>query len=128
VRKPQKHDFSVKLTRVIEGTGGPGVELATPEDAARFMGKMRPFRQRWPHWDYAAELVLIAPTTGEEADIERATARMERALRRDGGFDAPRRRNHILSRRGNYCRRIKGFLAATWWLCPVTSFGPFSFT
>jgi hypothetical protein len=75
VRKPQQHDFSVKLTRVIEPNGGPGVELATLEDAARFMGKMRPFRQRWPHWDYAAELVLIAATTGEEADIERERRR-----------------------------------------------------
>jgi len=46
VPKPQKHDFSLKLTRVIEPKGGPGVELATLEDAARFMGKMRPFRQR----------------------------------------------------------------------------------
>jgi hypothetical protein len=55
--------------------------MATLEDAARFMGKMRPFRQQWPHWDYAAELVLIAATTGEGA--ERATVQMERALRRD---------------------------------------------
>ena len=44
---------------------------------------MRPFTQAWPHWEYAAELVLIAAATGEEADIERATAQMERALRRD---------------------------------------------
>jgi hypothetical protein len=51
--------------------------LATLEDAARFMGKMRRFRQRGPHWDYAAELVLVAATTGEEADTERATAQME---------------------------------------------------
>jgi len=79
VPKPQKHDFSLKLTRVIEPKGGPGVELATLEDAARFMGKMRPFRQRGPHWDYAAELVLMASATGEEADIGRATAQVERA-------------------------------------------------
>jgi hypothetical protein len=32
---------------------------------------------------YGAELVLIAATTGEEADLESATAQMERALRRD---------------------------------------------
>jgi len=70
---PQKHDFSLK----------PGVELATLEDAARFKGHMRPWRQVRPHWEYAAELVLIAATTAEEADIERATAQMERALRRD---------------------------------------------
>ena len=23
------------------------------------MGKMRPFRQAWPHWDYAAELMRL---------------------------------------------------------------------
>jgi hypothetical protein len=76
VRKPKKHDFSLKLTRVIEPKGGPGVELGTLEGAARFMGKMQPFRRAWPHWDYAAELVLIAASTGEEPDIERATAQM----------------------------------------------------
>ena len=57
--------------------------LEAPEDAARFIGHMRPWRQVRPHWEYAAELVLIAATTGEKADIERATAQMERALRRD---------------------------------------------
>ena len=70
------HDFKLALTRVIEPTGGPGAELATLEDAARFIGLMRPWRQAWPHWDYAAELVLIAATTGEDADIERATAQI----------------------------------------------------
>jgi hypothetical protein len=30
------HDFKLALTRVIEPTGGPGAELATLEDAARF--------------------------------------------------------------------------------------------
>ena len=44
------------------------------------MGHMRPWRQARPHWDCAAELVLIAATTGEEADIERATAQMERPV------------------------------------------------
>ena len=68
---------------MIEPKGGPDFELAALEGATRFMGKMRRFRQAWPHWDYAAELVLIAATTGEEPDIERATAQMERALRRE---------------------------------------------
>jgi hypothetical protein len=36
--KPQEHDFSLKLTRVSEPKGGPGVELATLEDAARLFG------------------------------------------------------------------------------------------
>ena len=34
VPKPQKHDFSLKLTRVIKPKGGPGVELATLEEIA----------------------------------------------------------------------------------------------
>jgi hypothetical protein len=59
------------------------VSVPPPEDAARFMGEMRAFRQAWPHWDYAAELVLVAATTGKAADIERAAAQIERALRRD---------------------------------------------
>jgi hypothetical protein len=35
------HDFNRALTRTIEPTGGPGVELATLEDAARFVGLLR---------------------------------------------------------------------------------------
>jgi len=76
-------DFTRKLARMIEPTGGPGVELATLADAARFMGKMRPFRQAWPWWDFAAELVLKAAKTGRKADIEAATDQIERALRKD---------------------------------------------
>jgi hypothetical protein len=83
VPKPQNHNFSLKLTRVIEPKAGPGVERDTLGDAARFIGKMQPFRQAWPHWDYAAELLLVAATTRKKADIERATAQMERALRCD---------------------------------------------
>jgi hypothetical protein len=82
MRKPQKQDFSLKLTRVIEPKEGPGVELATLEDAARFIGHVRPWRQVRPHWEYAAELVLVA-ATGAEADIDRAAAQIERALWRD---------------------------------------------
>jgi hypothetical protein len=80
------HDFELELTRTIEPTGGPGVELVTPEDAARFVGLMKPWRQAWPHWDCAAELLLKAAETREEDDIEAATAQMERALRRDGSL------------------------------------------
>jgi hypothetical protein len=77
-------DFKRALTRVIEPTGGPGALLETIEDAARFLGRMRPWRQARPHWDYAAELLLKASQTRKKADIEAATAQMERALRRDG--------------------------------------------
>ena len=43
-RVPKGHDFKLAPTRVIEPTGGPGAELATLEDAARFIGLMRPLR------------------------------------------------------------------------------------
>jgi hypothetical protein len=37
----------------------------------------------WPHWDYAAELLLKAAQTRKKSDIEAATAQMERVLRGD---------------------------------------------
>jgi hypothetical protein len=61
-----------------------GAELATLEDAARFVGMMKPWRQSRPHWDFAAGLLLKAAETREEEDIEAATAQMERALRVEG--------------------------------------------
>jgi hypothetical protein len=78
------YDFKLALTRVIEPTGGPGAELATLEDATRFVGMMKPWRQPRPHWDFAAGLLLKAAETREEEDIEAATAQMERALRVEG--------------------------------------------
>jgi hypothetical protein len=58
----QAPNFKLALTRVIEPTSGPGVELATLEDAARFVGLLRQVRS---HWDYAAELLLKAAETGK---------------------------------------------------------------
>jgi len=58
--------------------------LATLQDAARFIGQMKPWRQARPHWDFAAELLLKAAQTKEESDIEIATAQIERALRVEG--------------------------------------------
>ena len=79
-----QYDFKLALTRTIEPTGGRAIELATLADAARFVGRMRPFRQARPHWDFAAELLLKAAETKQEGDIEAATAQMERALRVEG--------------------------------------------
>jgi hypothetical protein len=79
-----QYDFKLALTRTIEPTGGPDVELATLEDAVGFVALLRPFRQARPHWDFAAELLLKAAETREEEDIEAATAQMERALRVEG--------------------------------------------
>ena len=84
MRMSRAHDFKLALTRVIEPTRGPGAELVTLEDAARFVGLMKPWRQARPHWDFAAELLLTAAETREESDIEMATAQMERALQVDG--------------------------------------------
>ena len=58
--------------------------MVTLEDAARFVGLMKPWRQARPHWDYAAELLLKAAGTKAEEDIEAATAQMERALGVEG--------------------------------------------
>jgi len=59
VPKPEQHDFSLALTRVIEPTGGPSVELATLEDAARFVGLLKPWGAKRGHTGtYAAELLL----------------------------------------------------------------------
>jgi hypothetical protein len=77
------HDFKLDLARVIEPIGGPGVEQVTLEDAARFVGLLRPWCQAHPHWDYAAELLLKAAESGKASDVEAATAQMERGLRRD---------------------------------------------
>jgi hypothetical protein len=79
-----QYDFKLALTRTIEPTGGPAIELATLADAARFVGQMKSWRQARPHWDFAAELLLKAAETRESDDIEAATAQMERALRVEG--------------------------------------------
>ena len=84
VRLAPACDFKLALTRVIEPTGEPGAELPTLEDAAHFVGLIRPWRQARPHWDFAAELLLKAAQTRKKSDIEMATAQMERAWRVEG--------------------------------------------
>ena len=81
---PPAYDFKLALTRVIKPAGGPGVEPATLEDAALFVGRMKTWGQARPHWDFAAELLLKAAETRKESDIDMATAQMERALRVEG--------------------------------------------
>ena len=65
------YDFNLALTRVIEPTRGPRAELATLQDAARFIGQMKPWRQARPHWDFAAERLLKAAEIGYR-DSDRA--------------------------------------------------------
>jgi hypothetical protein len=70
---PPAYDFKLALPQVIEPTGGPDIELATLEDAARFVGLMNPWRQARPHWDFAAELLLRAAQTAKSSmEIRRA--------------------------------------------------------
>ena len=75
------HEARSRLRALIRR---PGIELATLEDAARFIGHMKPWRQARPHWDFAAELLLKAAETGKRRDVEAATSQMERALRVEG--------------------------------------------
>ena len=85
-------NFKLALTRAIEPTGSPGfevIELATLEDASRFVALLRSWRQARPHWDFAAEPLLRAAETGKRRDVEAATAQIERALRLRGGLLCP---------------------------------------
>jgi hypothetical protein len=77
--KPQ-YDFTKRLSRVIIVTGGPGTELETLEDAAKFISLLRPFRQTRPHWEFAADLILRAAESGKRSDIKAATDQVSRAL------------------------------------------------
>jgi hypothetical protein len=50
--------------RSLSPDWGLGGRLVTLEDAARFVGLLRPWRQAYPRWDYAAELLLKAAQNG----------------------------------------------------------------
>jgi hypothetical protein len=51
-------NFKLALTRAIEPSGGPGVELTTLEDAARFVALLRTWRQARPI-ERAATLIVF---------------------------------------------------------------------
>jgi len=56
-------------------------------DAAILIGDLEPLRQARPVWDRAAEMILLAATTGAKADIAKATRQTGRRARakRTGG-------------------------------------------
>jgi len=60
---PPAYDFKLALTRVIEPTSGPGIELATLAAAARFVGQMKPWRQVRPHWDFRSRVASAVAVT-----------------------------------------------------------------
>ena len=58
----------------------PAAELETLADAAQLISDLEEFRQARPVWDRAAEMILLAATTGRNADIAEATRSVEVAL------------------------------------------------
>jgi hypothetical protein len=88
------HDFKLALTRVIEPARGPGAELATLEDAARFVCLMQPWRQARLHLDFAAELLLKAGDEGRRRTWKRQRRKWSARCGLSGGRDASRRRHH----------------------------------
>jgi len=52
-------------------------------DAAILIRDMEPFRQARPVWDRAAEMILLAASSGEPPDIAEATRRLHVALNRE---------------------------------------------
>jgi hypothetical protein len=75
-------DFKRLLAHPIKPTGGPQVLLVTLEDAARFIGLMKPWRQARPYWDRCAGEILKAAKAGTHSDIVEVTRSLEVALRR----------------------------------------------
>jgi hypothetical protein len=84
VAKTQKPNFNQNLAWPVEVRGGLLQRLETLAEAAQFIVVMEDWRQRRRYWDYAAELILKAATSGKEDDILKATRQLERALRREG--------------------------------------------
>ena len=75
-------NFNRRFAEPIRLANGP--VLATLRDAAEIIGGLASFRQQPPTWEYAAELVLWAATTGRKEDVEEARLQILRALRTDG--------------------------------------------
>lgn len=73
-------DFTRKLARTIKRHRGPAAQLDTLADAAQLIADLDQFRQVRPVWDRAAEMILIAATTGKAADVQEATRQMLAAL------------------------------------------------
>jgi hypothetical protein len=76
--------FGRKLATPITPKMAPGTNLRTLEDCAVFVGKMHRKRQTRPHWQYTAQLILVAARTGKREDVDAAGAQVERALQCDG--------------------------------------------
>lgn len=76
-------DLSLPLAQPISLTRGPGTHLVTLMDAALLIRDLEPWRQARPVWDRAAEMILIAAETREQADLAEATRQMLVALEKE---------------------------------------------
>ncbi len=76
-------DLTRKLARPIVLTGGPRTQLETLQDAATLIRDLEVFRQARPVWDRAAEMIMIAATTGTRADVAGATRQLLVALEKE---------------------------------------------
>jgi hypothetical protein len=73
-------DLTRKLLEPIELSRGPRSRIETLHDAAALIGDLEPFRRARPVWDRAAEMILVAATTGKRADVDEATRQLLVAL------------------------------------------------
>jgi hypothetical protein len=73
-------DLTLPLAAPITLARGPRSHLVTLMDAAILIRDLDQFRQARPVWDRAAEMILLAGTTGRAADIREATRQMLVAL------------------------------------------------
>jgi hypothetical protein len=83
-------DLSLPLAQSITLTGGPLSHLVTLMDAAILIRDLEPFRQARPVWDGAAEMILVAATTGDQADIAEATRQVLVCVERENWVETPR--------------------------------------
>ena len=65
-------NFKVALTRAIVPTGEPAAELTTLEDAARSVGLLQSWRQRYgidaKLFDWSDEITATAPEAGAQLE------------------------------------------------------------
>ena len=82
-RRTANPDLSTPLAYPIILTAGPRSHLVTLMDAAILIRDMEPFRQARPVWDRAAEMILLAASSGDAPDVAEATRQLHVALNRE---------------------------------------------
>jgi hypothetical protein len=77
---------AINVLRAIVPPGGPGVELATLADAARFVALLRPFSPSATALEFCSRVASEGRRDRKRRDVEAATSQMERALRVEGSL------------------------------------------